>query len=358
MNAVLPLQQQNDFRTVVYEGRDYALTPPKVYQPVSGTSVIPETMRTNDTIVTCNHHAQLWFNGIQTLLLDAFGHHVFKYGNIDKTWLKQDKPIHLPGTSLFLGAAGAHCYYHWMVDVLPKLKAIQQTGIDLQSIDHFIIRDFKLEFQKKTLEQLGIPAEKIFTTVPTSQTRTPHIISDKLFHVEIRNFVGMKMNHFIPAFLHETFFDPNNNTDFGDKVFISRPVGVNRSLENQDQLHALLESHGYNIVIMEGLSISDQASVFNRAKTIITTHGGALTNLVFCKPGTKIVELFGTHVFSYYYGLSNLCELDYNAILLDNNSYDLVVDPYKGNAKSNQNTTIKQNFGANIQAIKALLNMN
>jgi capsular polysaccharide biosynthesis protein len=43
---------------------------------------------------------------------------------------------------------------------------------------------------------------------------------------------------------------------------------------------------------MSGRSVSEQARLFAQAEVIVAPHGGALTNLVFCQPLTKVVELF------------------------------------------------------------------
>ena len=37
--------------------------------------------------------------------------------------------------------------------------------------------------------------------------------------------------------------------------------------------------------------------------------------MVFANPGAKIVELFGRHVYPYYYGLASVCNHEYHAIL-------------------------------------------
>lgn len=39
-------------------------------------------------------------------------------------------------------------------------------------------------------------------------------------------------------------------------------------------------------------SITDQARAFRWARVIVAIHGAALTNLIFCRPGTVLIELF------------------------------------------------------------------
>ena len=115
-----------------------------------------------------------------------------------------------------------------------------------------------------------------------------------------------------------------------------------RGVENEDDLVALLSEYGFQHLEMEDFSVKEQAEVFNSADVIVTPHGGALANMVFCKSGTKIIELFAHHVFSYFYGLANLCDLDYSAVLKYPDQYDRVIDPWIGNSLDDQHITSKE----------------
>jgi hypothetical protein len=43
-------------------------------------------------------------------------------------------------------------------------------------------------------------------------------------------------------------------------------------------------------VYLEGMSVADQILLFQRAEFVISPHGAALANLIFCEPGTKVIE--------------------------------------------------------------------
>ncbi|OZH55086.1 hypothetical protein AFK68_06815 [Hydrocoleum sp. CS-953] len=49
------------------------------------------------------------------------------------------------------------------------------------------------------------------------------------------------------------------------------------------------------------MSLENQIATFAHAKIIVAPHGSGLTNIVFCNPGTKVIELFSPHYLRYYY---------------------------------------------------------
>jgi capsular polysaccharide biosynthesis protein len=54
----------------------------------------------------------------------------------------------------------------------------------------------------------------------------------------------------------------------------------------------MLSERGFDSVDCGKMSVQEQAEVFGSAEVVVGAHGAALTNLVFCRPGTRVVELF------------------------------------------------------------------
>jgi capsular polysaccharide biosynthesis protein len=52
----------------------------------------------------------------------------------------------------------------------------------------------------------------------------------------------------------------------------------------------LLAQEGFETVFLERMAIEDQISLFRDAEFVIGAHGAGLTNLLFCAPGTKVLE--------------------------------------------------------------------
>ncbi len=350
MNTAPKVNLAENSRRVIFPATVYKLTPPRLFQQIERASAPTDTTVSNDVVLFSTNNARAWFDGANALILDEDENVRYQYGNIETQQVCNAASDYLSGNTLFLGAAGANNYYHWMVDVIPKLKVLEEAGIDLKCVDHFVLRDLDWPFQEKMLEIIGIPRIKVHLL-----SKAPCISCENLYHVELKNFVGMRMHHFIPEYLRGLFLRENALLKKERKLFINRPKDEKRPVENEQEILNLVTSYGYEVLNVRGLTFYEQAQLFNSAKCIITPHGAVLANLVYCNPGTKIMELFGSHVFSYFYGLSNLCNLDYTAILKSPDQYDLVVDPNAGNCRNNQQSTIKQASPLNIDVLKKAL---
>ena len=60
---------------------------------------------------------------------------------------------------------------------------------------------------------------------------------------------------------------------------------------------------------LEGLSVAQQASLFNEASVILSPHGAGLSNIVFCEPSTTIIELYNSHIAPCFWITSEMTSL-------------------------------------------------
>lgn len=338
-----------DKSLVVLPGEDYPLVAPELFQSVNSDKVLPETVRANDVLLHDLHAATVWFDGVKTHIVNSVGETIYNYGNMPFDSTNLPGPEYLEGTTLLLGIHGAHNYYHWNVDVLPKLGILELAGYSLDDVDRIVLRDFNQKFHHDAFARLGIAEEKLYLT-----ENAPYFRCQRLLHVDLRNFVGMQMNRVVPDYLRSVFLEKPQSVR-GRKLFIARANNHARPITNQDKALELVGRYGYETVYMEGLTLAEQAEMFNSASVIVGTHGAGLTNLVYCEPGTTVVEIYGEHVYSFFYGLSNLCGLRYIPILSSPDDYDAVVDANIGNAKTDQAKTIKAPTTVNLEALEKAL---
>lgn len=87
-----------------------------------------------------------------------------------------------------------------------------------------------------------------------------------------------------------------------------------REIEHIDELKKFLESefkNKFKTLILEKIPFSEQVKYFYNAKMIIGIHGAALSNMFFCNPKTKILEVLGDRVFPFFDVISNKLNLQH-----------------------------------------------
>lgn len=100
------------------------------------------------------------------------------------------------------------------------------------------------------------------------------------------------------------------------RFYIDRRKASNRVLHNEVELIEILEQQGFAIIQLEYLNFDEQAYLFSNAEYIIGAHGAGLANMVFCQPGTKIIELMpDTLVRWCYRQIAMVADLSYQCVI-------------------------------------------
>ena len=166
----------------------------------------------------------------------------------------------------FLDARSASIYYHWMIDVLPKVALLEKAGIALKSIDHFMVR-CDSAFQRQTLEHLGIPIEKVVSPWNDGLTTCQTLIVPFLKHDRgdrFYNGLGLGMATWVPQWLATRFVHSPMSTSL--KLYISRSNRGTRAPIDEHKLVASLESRGFQCVTLESMSVVEQANLLSVRK--------------------------------------------------------------------------------------------
>jgi len=114
------------------------------------------------------------------------------------------------------------------------------------------------------------------------------------------------------------------------KIYIRRQGA--RRVGNVQQVESFLTHHGFTMVSLEGMPFAEQIDLFASAAFVIGAHGGGLANLLFCAPGTRVLEFSPDFAFRPQYWLMAE-KLGLNYAVLPCQTYDgsfdgvLHVDP-------------------------------
>jgi hypothetical protein len=130
----------------------------------------------------------------------------------------------------------------------------------------------------------------------------------------------------------------SGENDFGDKIYISREGEKLRFVENEEELLELLTKYGFKKVKMQNYSYREQIEICHNAKYIIGPHGAGLTNMLFMKNNSYVLELSPKEdrdYFTGFYFLANAlnhfylyqkCKIGSKSLVADSHHGSLLVD--------------------------------
>jgi capsular polysaccharide biosynthesis protein len=74
-----------------------------------------------------------------------------------------------------------------------------------------------------------------------------------------------------------------------------------RTLPNREEIEKVLLEHDFEVVGLDDASLEFQLKLFSQARLVVAPTGAALTNMLFCPPGTQIIIFMSNHEISNYY---------------------------------------------------------
>ncbi len=251
----------------------------------------------------------------------------------------------IDGTVAVFSGLSGNVYFHWMVDILPRIEIMRKAGLNFDKIDWFLINSCQEKFQRETLRILGIPAEKILAS-----DHYPHLQAKQLIVPSFPGYLGWLSNwalHFLRReFLPESFLEKLN---YPERIYISRGKARYRRVLNEEDVMLVLRKFGFVSILLESMSFEEQVTLFARAKIIVAPHGSGLTNMIFCSPGTQIIELFSPHYIRHYFWLiSQQLQLEH---------YYLMGDKFEGDYLRNlmYQSPLTEDIMVNIDALSKMM---
>lgn len=201
-------------------------------------------------------------------------------------------------------------YFHWMLDVLPRIDLLRQSGI---TIDKYVFNTSPSPpYQQETLALLNIPPDKRLEIGATANIKAKRLV--------VPSHIGYTSNYpkWAVDFLRKEFSKYTQMEHEGkyERIYISRDDANYRKVTNETQVTDLLNKYNFKKIILSQYSVAEQIRIFASAQIIISPHGANMTNLLFCKPGTKVIEIFSPgYVNPIYWVISNHADLDYYYVI-------------------------------------------
>lgn len=232
----------------------------------------------------------------------------FNYSEHAQTFLCR-KPLNL-STSIKLDKCvdltqvWTNNYWHFTFEALTKLVALEKMGYD----GSYLVPD--LGFVHQLLAIIKIAPERIIKFC----ANTCYFVKE----LYVADLLTGQMLHENDALLQEArkaVLDGVAKSEGVPKNIYVKRVG-RRTPINQDEIIALMEKYGFDIISPENLSVAEQINYFSNAKICITPHGGNSTNVVYMNKNTQFMELFGrAYINPCMTPVVKLLNLDYKMLV-------------------------------------------
>ena len=194
-------------------------------------------------------------------------------------------------------------FYHWLIEDLPgtisAMKSSSNIPLLFSSNAPRYVHDF-LRISKHPHLELTNPVNVGTLVITEKQTDTgwPHP----------RDIAVLE------EFKLRNFHSKNNSKE---KIYVSRRFSK-RSPGNENEIERLFTEFGFKIIYSEKLDLSAQIEIFESASHVAGIHGAGLSNIVWTKQGTKILEIANTQLWNEcFHRLASVKKLAYEYFIYE-----------------------------------------
>lgn len=100
------------------------------------------------------------------------------------------------------------------------------------------------------------------------------------------------------------------------RLYIDRSSAKLRQLHDDAEVRAVLAKHDFQSFIAHQHNFREQIMRFSQAEMVVGVHGAGMANLMFCRPGTRVIEIFPSNFRkSTYLWLARRLQLDYHYVI-------------------------------------------
>lgn len=252
--------------------------------------------------------------------------------------------VHIETPAFILGNGLFENYFNWTLRYLSKISTYQNSAIN-----KLIIPGSTIKYIHESLEFFGVKEDSL------------------IFLNEITNFKQLVLSS--PMALGRYELSPQmclnlrehasvkhlHSTEKLNKLYIPRRNVKIRKISNAHETDDFFRQHGFDVFDNSEHSISEQVEKFKNAEIIVSAHGAGLTNIVYCRPNTLVIEIvpigYDQGVTSYR-SLSDLFDLKYVQLFAE----ETKLDP-KGNRCNSDISLNLEELYAVIQDIQKLANL-
>lgn len=202
-------------------------------------------------------------------------------------------------------------YYHWITDVLPKIMLAKEKNIFDENF--LLLPKFNTNFQK---ESALLITKKI-------KIINSNLFVENLKYISDLHTSGFPRIEFLLKFKKKCLsIILNNKKNNKKKIFISRKYSSRRKILNENNIVKILKKKKFHICYPEKLSFLEQIKLFSNCNTLISNHGAGLTNLIWMKKSSEVIEIREPKInINPFFVLSSMLKIKYNYYFVNNKSF-------------------------------------
>jgi len=234
--------------------------------------------------------------GIDVIRCDYSSGHVIMHDK-ESALVRNMQVAHLQ-QGIFLGGNGVSNYYHWMIEILPKLQYLNEidqcgyAGFPLlvsEDVDH--IKTFReaLNYIAKDRPIAVLDRDKTYFVDKLVYINAPNSLPFNLRQNEKMRVADFLTKPASIKYLRNRLFTnvdlPPPSAKGSHRIFFARRN--ERRSYNQQEIFEIFRQQGFQKVFMEELSLKEQISLISNAEVIAGPTGAAWTNMIFCREGAK-----------------------------------------------------------------------
>ena len=210
-------------------------------------------------------------------------------------------------------------YSHWLNEILGRLALLDMQGI---AYDYLYV-PYDKPFIRETLQLWGINPAKII-----APSNNPYfclqakelIIPSMVINTDIgfKKHIGLYAHPYTLKYVQNKLLtaalQQGPSKKFSQRIFISRKDAPWRKMTNEDEFFQALQPYGFERYELSKMSVIDQILLFHDAEIVIGEHGTGLVNIIYCKPETRVIEIFQSIIDNSFWYLSEMFHLKYQPI--------------------------------------------
>ena len=263
---------------------------------------------------------------IERAVISGLDNFVYKAGHIvahrSKTAIVQLGDVVTIEKGIFLGGNGSFNYYHWMIEILPKLQFLSDLPEQFKKYPLLVSEYVEQIPAFKTTISIFAPGRELISLKKNFSYSVGNLIyidspSNLPFNLRKGEKFGLSYSlisgdsvRFVKNRIFARLKTDFKNSNHAKRLFFSRKC--ERRKYNKNDVLECLAKFGFEEVFMEDISFEKQVALMHNAELVVGPSGAVWTNLIFCRPGTKglcwMAEEIGD--FSAFSTIAHLVDVD------------------------------------------------